>query len=66
MNFLEDLFIFAMMFMFGLDQLGVIDQYGTRPQIITAITDNGQASHQELKPTVKWIDNYNLNSLGGE
>ena len=30
---------------------------------VVAITDNGQASHQELKPAVERIKNYNLTNL---
>jgi len=37
--------------------------YGTRQEIITAITDNGCSSHQELKPTKTRIENYNLTNL---
>jgi len=32
-------------------------------KIITAITDNGCSSHQELKPTKTRIENYNLTNL---
>ena len=32
-------------------------------EIITAIKDNGCASHQEIKPTVARIDSYKFNNL---
>lgn len=55
----------ALLFFFLLFVILNMDDAESSDRVV-AITDSGCASHQELKPIVKRIDNYNLDSLGGE